>query len=540
MKFNVADIFEGVVSNIPDREAVHCGNERLTYKELNERSNQISHSFLNQGIGKGDHIAIYGYNTVDWIATMLACYKINAVPININYRYVEEELKYIFDDADITGVVYQNQFSDLLNGIKDDLPMLKHFISMQDGEEANSVVNGSVDLQKLIKCGSIENVDVARSGDEHYVLYTGGTTGMPKGVVWRQEDVIMALGGGIDMYSQMAFKNAEDMANRCIADGAGVAKSFMMAPLMHGAAQWGLIRAFFEGFSCVLSDKKKFDAASIWQTIEDEKVNILVITGDAMAKPLMDELKKGDYDTSSVFVVASSAAIFSPGLKDQYKEMMPDLLILDNVGSSEGGFNGVMVHEKGATTKDEGGPRIQPGKDVVVLDVDNNILEFGSGEQGYIARGGNIPIEYYKDPVKTAKTFITASDGNRYVIAGDMARCNPDGTITLLGRGSNCINSGGEKIFPEEVEGAVKNHDKIYDCLVVPTPDERFGSCVTAVISLMEGVEEPSMEEIHDACSKTIGRYKLPRRIYVAEEVKRAPSGKPDYKWAKQFALDSM
>jgi acyl-CoA synthetase (AMP-forming)/AMP-acid ligase II len=318
-----------------------------------------------------------------------------------------------------------------------------------------------------------------------------------------------------------------------------------MAPLMHGAAQWGLLRALFEGNTVVLSDKKSFEADHVWQTVGREKVNAMLITGDAMARPLMDALITREesgtpYDLSSLFVVASSAAIFSPSLKDAFTEKLPNVLIMDNIGASEVGYCGAAVHSKGGADKDSGGPRVAPGPDTVVLDDEYNVIPMSSNQEGWLARGGNIPLAYHKDEEKTLKTYIIASDGRRYAIPGDRARTNEDGTITLLGRGSLCINSGGEKIFPEEVEGAIKAHPSVVDTLVVGTPDERFGSCVTALVQLRPGHTEPTLDSIQEACSSQIARYKLPRRVFFVAEVSRSPSGKPDYKWAKTEALRQL
>ena len=314
---------------------------------------------------------------------------------------------------------------------------------------------------------------------------------------------------------------------------------------MHGAAQWGLLRALFEGGAVIFSDKKSFDADHVWQLVGKEKANVMLITGDAMARPLMDAMntraEAGEaYDLSSMFVLASSAAIFSPSLKDAFTEKLPNVLIMDNIGASEVGYCGAAVHCKGGADKDAGGPRVQPGPDTILLDEEFNVIPMGSNREGWLARGGNIPLAYYKDEEKTRKTYITAGDGRRYAIPGDRARANEDGTITLLGRGSGCINSGGEKIFPEEVEGAIKAHPAVVDALVIGTPDERFGSCVTALVQLRPGVAEPSLESIQEACVCQIARYKLPRKIFFVNEIARSPSGKPDYKWAKEEAVKRL
>lgn len=545
MEFNVANLFERVAQNIPDREAIVCGTERLTYGDFDKRANRVAHYLASRGIGKGDHVAIYAYNRLEWVEAMLACYKLSAVPVNINYRYVEEELLYLLNDADAKAIIFERQFGPLLAAIHEKLPQLKEYIAIEDGSAAALDGLKAVEYHTVMAQQPDASLGVDRSGDDLYVLYTGGTTGMPKGVVWRQEDVIMALGGGLDMGTGQPIASAEIMADRCIQPNAFSMRSLQLAPLMHGAAQWGLLRALFEGATVVMSDRKSFDADHVWQLIGNEKVNVMLITGDAMARPLMDalllkEASGESYDLSSMFVVASSAAIFSPSLKDAFTEKLPNVLIMDNIGASEVGYCGAAVHSKGGADKDAGGPRVQPGPDTIVLDDDFTIIPMGSGREGWLARGGNIPLAYYKDEAKTAKTYITASDGRRYAIPGDRARANEDGTLTLLGRGSGCINSGGEKIFPEEVEGAIKAHPAVIDTLVVGTPDERFGSCVTALVSIRPGFAEPTLESIQEACTTQIARYKLPRRVFFVNEIARSPSGKPDYKWAKEEALRQL
>jgi len=545
MDFNVASIFERVAQNVPGNEAIVCGAERLTYGEFDKRANRVAHYLASLGISKGDHVGIYAFNRLEWVEAMLACYKLCAVPVNVNYRYVEEELQYLLNDADVKAIVFERQFGPLLMGVKNKLPTLRHYIVVEDGSNASLAGLDAAAYHTVMAQQTDMPLHIERSGDDLYVLYTGGTTGMPKGVVWRQEDVIMALGGGLDMGTGQPIASAEIMADRCIQPNAFAMRSLQLAPLMHGAAQWGLLRALLEGGAVILSDKKSFDADYVWQLIAKEKANVMLITGDAMARPLMDaliakEANGSSYDLSSMFVVASSAAIFSPSLKDAFTEKLPNVLIMDNIGASEVGYCGAAVHSKGGADKDAGGPRVQPGPDTVLLDEDYNVIQMGGNREGWLARGGNIPLAYYKDEEKTKKTYITASDGRRYAIPGDRARANEDGTITLLGRGSGCINSGGEKIFPEEVEGAIKAHPAVIDALVVGTPDERFGSCVTALISIRPGFDQPTLESIQEASSAQIARYKLPRRVFYVDEIARSPSGKPDYKWAKDEALKRL
>jgi 3-oxocholest-4-en-26-oate---CoA ligase len=370
-----------------------------------------------------------------------------------------------------------------------------------------------------------------RSEDDRYILFTGGTTGMPKGVVWRHGDVAFALGGAIDMRTGQVMADAAEYIEK---GNAGFAMTFLpIAPLMHGATQWSVMGQSFIGNATVLVPK--FDPAEVWRLVAAEKVTSIMITGDAMARPLLEELRRSPdtYDTSSFFALSSSAALFSPSLKDEFLDAFPNLVIIDAIGSSESGGNGMTVVARGQTMK--GGPTVTATKDAYVL----NELTFerlGPGDGvGKLARTGNIPLGYYNDPLKTSETFVTAPDGLRYVIPGDYAQIEDDGTITLLGRGSVSINSGGEKIFPEEVESAVISHPDIYDAIVVGVPDERWGERVTVVVKIRQGTN-PTLESVQEHCRSKVAGYKIPREMFVVGEVVRSPSGKPDYRWAQRVA----
>ncbi|MCB1040018.1 MAG: AMP-binding protein, partial [Acidimicrobiales bacterium] len=357
---------------------------------------------------------------------------------------------------------------------------------------------------------------------------------------WRHEDVFFALGGGVDAYTNERVATGTQLAEKAAASEAPMV-TLNAPPLMHGAAQWGALRFFFEGNTVVFVPR--FSGEAIWDEVERSKVNTLVITGDAMARPLTEALEANPdrWDLSSMFVLSSSAAIFSPSLKERLFELLPNIIIVDAIGSSEGGMNGMVVQSKGETiVQSGGGPTVRAGADAVVLDDDLQPLPAGSATVGKLARGGNIPIGYYKDPKKTAETFVTAPDGNRYVVAGDFARHEADGSITLLGRGSVCINSGGEKIFPEEVEGVLKAHPAVYDTLVVGVPDERWGQAVCAVVQVREGEAEPTLEELAEHARTHLARYKAPRHLVFVPEVQRSPSGKPDYPWASALAKEAV
>jgi acyl-CoA synthetase (AMP-forming)/AMP-acid ligase II len=539
MGFNIADLFERAVDAVPDRTALVCGPRSLTFREFDLEANRLANHLLEQGFGHGDHIGIYGQNTAEWMIAMVAIFKIRAVPININFRYVEDELAYLFDNADLVALVHDQEYIDRIEAVREKAPELRHFVMIEDGSGLDPARIGAVRWADAIASASDERPVLPRTDDDLYMIYTGGTTGMPKGVVWRHEDVFYALGGGVDAYTNERVTHGMQLAEKAAASPAPMV-TLNAPPLMHGAAQWGSLRFFFEGNTVVFVPK--FSGEAIWDAVEKDKVTTLVITGDAMARPLTEALEANPdrWDLSSLFVLSSSAAIFSPSLKERLFELLPNIMIVDAIGSSEGGMNGMVVQTKGETIVQTGGVTVKAGRDAVVLDDELHPLPAGSDVIGKLARGGNIPQGYYKDPKKTAETFVTAPDGTRYVVAGDFARHEADGSITLLGRGSVCINSGGEKIFPEEVEGVLKAHPAVYDTLVVGVPDERWGQAVCAVVQVREGEPEPSLDELAEHARNHLARYKAPRHLVFVGEIQRSPSGKPDYPWASALAKDAI
>ena len=541
MAFNIADLFEHTVDAVADREVLVVGDERRTYRQLEERANRLAHHLLAHGIGPGDHIGVYGFNSVEWIEAALAAYKVRAVPINVNYRYVEDELRYLFDNADLAAVVYDRSFAPRLANVRDSLPLLRHLIHVEDGSDTEvDPALGSVAFEEAMAAGSPERDFEPRSADDRYVLYTGGTTGMPKGVVWRHEDVFFALGGGIDAYTNEPVADEWTLAEKARRTDAPL-RSLNLPPLMHGAAQWGFLRFAFEGNLVVML--RRFDPHEVWRVIERERINNVSITGDAMARPMIEALEEmggpGALDLSSMFVLASTAAIFSPTVKDRYLELFPGLMIVDAIGSSETGANGMRVAGKGDTANRGGGPTVQAARDAVVLDEHLREMPPGTGIPGRLARRGNVPTAYYKDPERSAATFVVGPDGHRYALAGDMAILEEDGTITLLGRGSQCINSGGEKIFPEEVEAALKAHPDVFDVIVVGVPDERWGQTVAAVVEPRPG-RRPTLAELDAHCRAHVAGYKVPRRLTLVPQIQRSPSGKPDYPWAGRVARGEL
>jgi acyl-CoA synthetase (AMP-forming)/AMP-acid ligase II len=526
MEFNLADLFEAAVDAYPDREYLVADGKRRTYAEMESRANQLAHHLAAQGIGPGDHVGIYAYNSVEWVETAWAVFKLRAIWININYRYVKDELRYLMGNADLKALVYQREFSPLVAALMDELPDMRHLIVIEDGSDAEPAP-GSVPYEDALRGQSTERDFGPRTGDDLYILYTGGTTGMPKGVVWRHEDVFYALGGGID---PMTNERVTDPATVAPKGAGGGMVHLPVAPLMHGATQWCVMGQSFVGSKIVLM--AKFDAREVWQLVGTEKVNSIMITGDAMGKPLIETLaeSRDDFDLSTLLAVVSSAALFSSPVKDQFFEQLPNLYITDAVGSSEGGNNGLTVVTADNTAM-KSGPTVRLLGKTVVFDENLKPVEPGSGVIGKIARAGDIPQGYYNDPKKTAEVFIQV-DGTRYVMPGDFATVEADGGITLLGRGSIVINSGGEKIFPEEVESAVRSHPDVFDAIVCGAPDERWGQTVAAIIEPRPGHEVPTLESIQERCREFVAGYKVPRQLHVVDKVERSPSGKPDYTWA--------
>jgi 3-oxocholest-4-en-26-oate---CoA ligase len=531
MSFNLADLFEAAVDAYPDRDYLVANGKRRTYAEMEARANTLAHHLAAQGIGPGDHVGIYAYNSVEWVETAWAVFKLRAVWININYRYVEEELRYLLTNADLKALVHQREFSPLVGTLLPGLPDLRHVIVVEDGSDAADPRDDVVRYEDAMEGGSAERDFGPRSGDDLYILYTGGTTGMPKGVVWRHQDVFYALGGGTDPTTNQRVTDPSVMVEK---GAAGGMTHLPIAPLMHGATQWCVMGQSFVGSKIVLV--AKFEPHEVWRLVDEEQVNSVMITGDAMGKPLIESLADGDgdpehqHDLKSLLAVVSSAALFSAPVKDQFFIHLPNIVITDAIGSSEGGNNGMTVVTAGNTAM-KSGPTVHRVGQTVVFDENLDPVEPGSGVMGKIARSGDIPLGYYNDPKKTAEVFIEVR-GTRYVMPGDYATVESDGSITLLGRGSIVINSGGEKIFPEEVESAVRSHPDVMDAIVCGAPDERWGQTVAAIIQPRVGHDAPSLESIQEHCRSTIAGYKLPRRLHVVEAIERSPSGKPDYTWA--------
>ncbi|GAA3954873.1 acyl-CoA synthetase [Actinomadura viridis] len=522
--YNLADLLEILAAAGPDRPALVAGDERRTYRELNERAGRVGHHLAGAGVRPGEHVAILAYNRAEWIESMLGAFKIRAVPVPVNFRYVAAELHHVLSDSDSVALIGERSLLARVEEIRADLPLLRHVVVLEDGD--GTEIPGAVEYEKALAAASDGDDFPERSSDDRYIMYTGGTTGYPKGVEWRCEDIFFgALGGGNVLGDPITSPegiaaNAEQPAMAVL----------VCAPVMHGAGQWVAFMGLFGGAKVVLYTEHAFDPARALEILAAEQANVMMLVGDVMARPVARELASGDHDTSALFAIASGGAPLTEGAKDALLERLPNIMFLDNYGASETGACGPSVGGDSGTARF----LMKPG--ITVLDEDLKVVR--PGEVGRLARSGHIPLGYYNDPDKTASTFFTDAEGTRWSVPGDFAALEEDGTITLLGRGSLVINTGGEKVYPEEVEVALKDHPDVEDAAVVGLPDERFGERVAAVISVRPGTN-PSLEALTGHCRGRLAGYKLPRQVTVVDEVRRTAVGKSDYTWARSvFAED--
>jgi acyl-CoA synthetase (AMP-forming)/AMP-acid ligase II len=541
MALNIADLFEHAVDAAPDNRAVRIGDRVVTYAELESESNQLAHYLASRGVGHGDHVGIYAKNSIEHVVAVLAIVKIRAVNINVNYRYVEGELDYLFDNAEVVALIHERSYAPIVAACYPKHDKLQTVVVMPDVLDPDDVSDvssyGGVLWHDALAGQSTERDFEERSPDDLHIIYTGGTTGFPKGVMWRHEDFWRVLGGGIDFYTGEALEEHDQ--SKQANDPRMV--TFPLSPLMHGGAQAGLLMHLFAGHLTIL--EPKFDARRTWEIIEREGVQLIFMTGDAMARPLIEEFERKaatgtPYDGSSLFAVSSSAAIFSASVKERWMAAFPNTVFTDSVGASETGFQGMGLQDKDHLSTD--GPVVGLGPHSVVIDDDNHVLDLATsiGAVGRLGRGGSVPLGYFKDPEKSAKTFLQI-DGERYSVPGDFARIEPEGKVTLLGRGSNCINTGGEKVYPEEVEMAIKGHPGVYDVLVVGVPDEKYGQSVTAVIQPRDGADV-DLEDLRNFLRASLSGYKLPRAMTLVDEIPRNATGKAQYPKAKELALASF
>jgi 3-oxocholest-4-en-26-oate---CoA ligase len=525
MGLNFADLFEHAADAFGERTAVACGDREVTYAELDERTSRLAHHLAGLGVGPGDHVGLYARNSVEALETLIGTCKLRASAVNINYRYVENELRYMFADSDLAALVYDRGLGPLVAAEAQAAPGLLGLVEIDDGSEATQNPRAT-SYDTALAAASPERDFPARSNDDVYIIYTGGTTGYPKGVMWRHEDIWRTLGGGIDFITGEPLPDEWEQSRKGLESGEFV--KLCAAPLIHGNAQVAALAGLFAGETIVLLPA--FDAHEIWKAVQQHQVNVLVIIGDAMARPLIEAYAGGDYDASSLVAMSSSAALFSPAVKDACTKALPDVVITEAIGSTETGFAGISFVTAGEPHL--GGPTVMAGPDVIVLGDDGRPAE--PGQVGRLARGGHVPLGYYKDPARTAAMFAEVN-GRRYAVPGDMARVQDDGTVTLLGRGNTCVNTGGEKVFPEEVEGTLKSHPDVFDALVIGVPDELLGQRVAALVQLRPGAAA-DLGALQEHVRRQLAGYKVPRTIWLADAIRRTVSGKADYGWAREYA----
>lgn len=533
MALNIADLFEHAVDAVPDKPAVQVGQRVISFAELEADANRLAHFLAERGIGAGDHVGLYAKNSIEHVVALIAILKVRAVAINVNYRYVAGELAYLFDNADLVGVVHDRVYAPLVAEVLPSVQPMRVVIALPDPLEPDDASDLSafegVTLAEALEGRSPERDFGERSPDDIHIIYTGGTTGFPKGVMWRHEDFWRVLGGGIDFMTGEPLEEY-DQSRKALQDSL---VTLPLSPLMHGGAQASLLMHLFAGQLTIL--EPKFDPVRTWQLVDQHGVQMLFMTGDAMAVPLIDAYEAGDFDGQTLFAIASSAAIFSKSVKERWMRAFPNAVFTDSIGSSETGFQGTGLQDASALSTD--GPVVSIPATTVVLGDDDRPLDpvADVGKVGRTARAGNVPVGYYKDPEKSARTFITI-DGVRYSIPGDNARIEEGNRITLLGRGSNCINTGGEKVYPEEVEQAIKAHPGVYDVLVVGLPDEKYGQAVAAVVEPRPG-HAIELDELRTFLRAHLSGYKLPRALTVVPEIPRNATGKAQYPRAKEMAL---
>jgi fatty-acyl-CoA synthase len=521
-QYHLADLFEAVAARVPDRLAVRCDAGDISYAELDERTDRLAVGLAGKGIGVGDTVGLYLMNGPEYLEGFIAAVKLGAVPFNVNYRYGAEELSYLLGNANAKAVLFNAEFAGIMAEISPQLSSIKLAVSV--GGNAPDCTAYETLMTSAPRKGFV------RSEGDILLQYTGGTTGMPKGVMWPHKAFFFAcLGGGGHFHPAGPVTAPDQIAGR--AEEGYQLSMFTIAPLMHGAAIWAAWSALLGGLTLVLDPMRSFDAEAIWDRVEKFKVNVVQIVGDAMARPLRDALRDhpGRWNLQHVVNFGSGGAVFSQHLKESIREHLRDIAITDGMGTTEGGISGM------AAESNDGIMRLPANDDQQVI-VEDRIGVVG--EMGLLGRSGHTPIGYYRDGAKTAKVFRTI-EGRLWTLSGDAARLDDDGMITLFGRGSTCINTGGEKVFPEEVESELRSHPDIRDAVVIGRPHDRWGEAVVALVSITPDAGKPDAGAIRAFLDGKLAGYKCPKEMFVVEEVKRSPAGKQDYRWAKE-ALTGM
>ncbi|HWJ64105.1 MAG TPA: acyl-CoA synthetase [Acidimicrobiales bacterium] len=517
LSWNLADLFEGVVDAVGDRLAVVAGHRRLTFAELDERASRLAHVLAAEGVGVDDHVAVALRNGNEYLEAMLAAFKLRAVPINVNTRYTEDELRYLIADAAPRVILHEPDRADRV-------------AAALDGAPIPCLVRGGA-YEAALDASAAHRPDVVRSGDDRYLLYTGGTTGLPKGVVWRHEDLLFAALGGGNPGGDPVSAPDEVVANA----RTGRTRCLPASPFTHGTAHWTALSTLLHGGTVIIDTSPTFDAAHLWDLADAERATILVIVGDAFGRPLADALaaEPERWPLDDLLVVLSGGAVLSPSVRDALLTHIPWVVVVDGYGTSETGGQGQMPIWAGQPPTAL--PRFHVDENTTVLDDAGRPAPPGSGLIGRLAKRGRIPLGYHGDPARSAETFVDLH-GQRWAIPGDLGRVEADGSITLLGRGASSINSGGEKVFPEEVERVLKAHPDVFDAVVVGTPDDRFGERVSAVVA--HRPDRPvDLESLERHCREHLADFKVPRRVVIVDEVLRRPSGKADLEWASATVL---
>ncbi len=530
MEFNLADLFECVADHVSDRVALTCGDRHLRYDTLDDRANRLAHGLAGLGVEAGDHVACYLRTGVEYVETMLACFKLRAVPINVNDRYVTDEVADVCADADAVALVADPQLPADVDAVAARLPGLR-----------TTLIVGSA-YDDLIDRGSPGRDFAPRSANDHYILYTGGTTGRPKGVVWRQEDIFFAaLGGGNaggppierpDAIGPSAVTNrAQRLAPFLPAGDPGPDQFVALAlgPLAHASGQWSALGTLLGGGRVVLYPERHMDMARVLDLVAREQVVMLNLVGDASGRPLLDQLRAAPdaVDTSSLRLLGSGGSLLSAEVKHGLLAALPTVLtVMEAIGSSEAPVQAIAL--VGATDPPTESLHFAGRDATMVVDDDLTPIPPGSGRIGRLATTGRAPLGYYQDAAKSARTFVEI-DGRRWTLPGDMATVDADGSIRLLGRGSQSINTGGEKVYPEEVEAVLRDHPHVADAVVVGTFDPRFGERVAAVVAPTISDEPPTLEALQAHCRDRLAGYKVPRALHLVDVVDRSPAGKPDY-----------
>lgn len=542
-EFTVPEVAAAVAAAVPDRELVIQGDKRFTYAQIIERSNRLAAYLHSRGLGchteradlpgheaGQDLLGLYAYNGNEFVEALFGSFAARVAPFNVNYRYVKKELQYLLADSGATALLYHAAFAPQVAEVLPELPNLRVLIQIAD-DSGNELLDGAIDYESIM-AEPADPPPVRHSPDDLYVLYTGGTTGMPKGVLWRQHDIFMTSFGGRDLMTGQFVTTVDEIVAR-VSAGPGT-KVMVLPPLIHGAAQWTVMMAVNTGQTIVFPTVvDHLDADDVVRTIEREGVAVVSVVGDAIARPLVAAIEKGIADVSSLFVVANGGALLTPYVKQRLIDALPNAMIVDGVGSSETGAQMHHLSTSGAVSTGT----FNAGPDTFVAAEDfSTILAQGHDGIGWLAQRGYVPLGYKGDAGKTAATFPVI-DGVRYAIPGDRARHHEGGHIELLGRDSVTINSGGEKIFAEEVETAIASHPAVADVVVAGRPSERWGQEVVAVVALAEGAGVQA-EELVAHAGQSLARYKLPKAVVFRSVIERSPSGKADYRWAREQALN--